>query len=100
MMYNTQNCWVFGLCPSSGILKTREQNARFEVITAVTMTDVSEERRFTQDLHGVTSQKTAFLLENTTFRKLDLFPSSGEGGDTNSVASLRIPDDGQSPKTQ
>jgi hypothetical protein len=66
------------------------------------------------------------LLENTTFRKLDLFPSSGEGGgeDTYSVGPLikskaqspspedgnrssfrnvvfsRIPDDGKSPKTQ
>jgi hypothetical protein len=26
MMYNTQNCLVFGLCPSSGILKTREHD--------------------------------------------------------------------------
>jgi hypothetical protein len=41
MVYNTQNYWVFGLCPSSG----------FEII-----------RR-----------------KNTTFRKLDLFPSLGEG---------------------
>jgi hypothetical protein len=40
MVYNTQNYWVFGLCPSSGILN----------------------------------------LENTAFRKLDLFPSSGTGG--------------------
>jgi hypothetical protein len=49
MMYNTQNYWVFGLCPSSGI------------------------------------------LENTTFRKLDLFPSSGVGGeeDTYLVEPLR-----------
>jgi hypothetical protein len=39
MVYNTQNYWVFGLCPSPGILKTK----------------------------------------NTTFWKLDLFPSSGEG---------------------
>jgi hypothetical protein len=39
MVYNTQNYWVFGLCPSSGILET---------------------------------------IENTTFRKLDLFPSSGD----------------------
>jgi hypothetical protein len=30
-----------------------------------------------------------YKLENTTFRKLDLFPSSGEGGDTYSVGSLR-----------
>jgi hypothetical protein len=45
MVYSTQNYWVFGLFPSSGI------------------------------------------LENTTFRKLDLFPFSGEGGgeDTYSV---------------
>jgi hypothetical protein len=26
MVYNTQNYWVFGLRPSSGILKTREHN--------------------------------------------------------------------------
>jgi hypothetical protein len=24
MVYNTQNYWVFGLCPSSGILKIRK----------------------------------------------------------------------------
>jgi hypothetical protein len=52
------------------------------------------------------------ILENTTLRKLDLFPSSGEGEDMYSVGkqiqfSKRfcflvsgIPDDGQSPKTQ
>jgi hypothetical protein len=38
LIENSQNYWVFGLFPSSGI------------------------------------------LENTMFRKLDLFPSSGEGG--------------------
>jgi hypothetical protein len=48
---------------------------------------------------GVTHRITGFfglfassgLLENTTFRKLDLFPSSGEGGleDTYSVGPLR-----------
>jgi hypothetical protein len=26
MVYNTQNYWVFGLCPLSGILKIREHN--------------------------------------------------------------------------
>jgi hypothetical protein len=47
--FPTQNYWVFGHFPSSGI------------------------------------------LENTTFRKLDLFPFSGEGGgeDTYSVGPLR-----------
>jgi hypothetical protein len=50
MVYNTQNYWVVGLCPSSGIVETR----------------------------------------NITFRKLDLFPSSGEGGeDTYSLGSFK-----------
>jgi hypothetical protein len=44
-------------------------------------------------------------LENTRFRKLDLFPPSGEGGeDTYSETSCflvsGIPDDGKSPKAQ
>jgi hypothetical protein len=49
LIWHTQNYWVFGLFPSSGI------------------------------------------LENTTFRKLHLFPSSAEGGgkDTYSVGPLR-----------
>jgi hypothetical protein len=36
------------------------------------------------------------ILENTTFRNLDLFPSSGEGGgeDTYSVGSPPSPEDG------
>jgi hypothetical protein len=46
-----QDYWVFGLCPSSGILKKQK---------------------------------------NTTFRKLDLFPSLGEGaGDSYSVGLVR-----------
>jgi hypothetical protein len=46
-MFNSQNYWVFGLCPSSGILKSK-------------------------------------------FRKLDLFPSSGEGVEgTYFVGSIR-----------
>jgi hypothetical protein len=48
MVYNTRDCWVFGFCPSSGMLK------------------------------------------NITFRKLDLFLSSGEGvEDTYSVLTVR-----------
>jgi hypothetical protein len=52
--FRTQNYWVFGPFPSSGI------------------------------------------LENKTFRKLDLFPSSGEGGgeDTYSVGPPHSPEDG------
>jgi hypothetical protein len=51
MVYDIQDYWVFGLCPSSGTLKTQK---------------------------------------NTTFRKLNLFPSS-DGGieDTYSVGPLR-----------
>jgi hypothetical protein len=26
MVYNTQSYWIFRLCPSSGILETREHN--------------------------------------------------------------------------
>jgi hypothetical protein len=26
MVYNTQNYWLFGLCPSSGILESRKHN--------------------------------------------------------------------------
>jgi hypothetical protein len=28
MLYNTKNYWVFGLCPSSGILETTTYNVR------------------------------------------------------------------------
>jgi hypothetical protein len=50
-VYNTQNYWVLGLRPSSGILKD---------------------------------------IENTTFGKLNLFPFSGEGGDTYSVGLTTV----------
>jgi hypothetical protein len=50
MLHDTQNCWIFGLFLSSGILNK---------------------------------------LERAKFRRLDLFPSSGEGGDTYSVGFLR-----------
>jgi hypothetical protein len=46
MVYNTQTYWLFGLHPSSGILKTQK---------------------------------------NTTFRKVDLFLSSGEGWETRTL---------------
>jgi hypothetical protein len=28
MVYNTQNYWVFGLCPASGILETRKKKKK------------------------------------------------------------------------
>jgi hypothetical protein len=63
MVYNTQNYWVYAHRPSSGVLETREHNVRFEVSTAVTMMIII-------------SQKMIIILENTTFRKLDMLPSS------------------------
>jgi hypothetical protein len=39
MVYHTQNYWVFGLCPSSGILETRKHN-------------VSETGRFRAQVRG------------------------------------------------
>jgi hypothetical protein len=87
MVYDTQNYWSSGLCPSSSILKTRKYSVRFEVFMAVTMKngvfwDVmpcgSCKNHFLQEPHGVTSQKMPFFIENTMFQKLDLFPSSGD----------------------
>jgi hypothetical protein len=37
MVYSTHNYWLLRLCLSSGILKTRKHNVRFDVFTAVTM---------------------------------------------------------------
>jgi hypothetical protein len=50
MVCNTQNYWVFSLCPSSGILETRK---------------------------------------HITFRKLDHFPSSGEGETLSQLSPLQ-----------
>jgi hypothetical protein len=46
----------------------------------------------TQNYWGFGLCPSSGILENrkqTTFRKLDLFPSSGEGGDTYSFGSFR-----------
>jgi hypothetical protein len=43
---------------------------------------VAPKRRFLQGPHQITSQKTAFFVENLAFRKMDLFLSSGEGRGT------------------
>jgi hypothetical protein len=40
-------------------------------------------------LHSHRREKLKFYIENTTFQKLDLFPSSSEGRDTYTVWSLR-----------
>jgi hypothetical protein len=31
MVYNTQNYWVFGLFPSSGIIETRKHDVSFSI---------------------------------------------------------------------
>jgi hypothetical protein len=62
-----------------------------------------------------TRKLCVFVLKNTMFRKMDLFPSSGEGMQTHTLLGLLekarlnlwtsfvspfiIPDDGQGPKT-
>jgi hypothetical protein len=44
----------------------------------------------TQNYGGFGLRPSSGILNNTTFRKLDLFPSSDEGvGDTYSVRSVR-----------
>jgi hypothetical protein len=35
MVYNTQNYWVFGLCPSSDTLETRKHNVSETVSVSV-----------------------------------------------------------------
>jgi hypothetical protein len=40
------------------------------------------------------------ILEATKLQKLGIFPSTGEGEDVYSIGPVRIPGNGQSPKTQ
>jgi hypothetical protein len=80
----------------------------------------SPKHRDLSELYGVRRKKAAittklldfvhrpdfYKQENTTFRKLDLFPSSGVGGGTYSTekpkaclsTGIACPDDGQSPE--
>jgi hypothetical protein len=47
-------------------------------------------RLLNSGLLGFWTSPSSGILRNTTFRKLDMFPSSGEGvGDTYSVRSVR-----------
>jgi hypothetical protein len=74
MEYNTQNYWVFGLFPSSGILETRKH-------------DVSETG------HCFRPQVRCLL---PTHLRTETDPVSK----TSCSLASRIPDDGKSPKTQ
>jgi hypothetical protein len=65
------NYLVFGLCPSSGFLKTREHNVKETGSIPVL--------RWGGKTPTLLGRPVLWKLENTTFRKLDLFPSSGEG---------------------
>jgi hypothetical protein len=48
MVYNTQNYWVFGLCPSSGVIKTRKH-------------DVSETGCFRPQVRGGDTDSVGYL---------------------------------------
>jgi hypothetical protein len=80
----SQNCWVFGLFPSAGIL----ENTTFRKLDLFPSSGEGEVKTPTQfvPLERANLNHWTFglfpssgILENTTFRKLDLFPSSGEG---------------------
>jgi hypothetical protein len=46
---------------------------------AIVRTDVSEDRRFLQEPHGVTSQKTPFFMIKQSFQEVeDIFPACTE----------------------
>jgi hypothetical protein len=80
---NTQNCWVFGVCPSSGILETRKHN-------------VSKLDLFPSSGWGVKSPTLLGPLERTN----QCFSLSPEDGNRSSFRTLcflvsRIPDDGK-----
>jgi hypothetical protein len=81
MVYNTQNYWVFGLCPLSAVLKTREHN--ISETGSISLLRLSGE---TPTLLGPLERAN---LHHWTFQKLDLFPSSGEGRDNYPIRSLR-----------
>jgi hypothetical protein len=53
MMYHTQNYWVFGLRPSSGILETRKHN--------VSETGFVSVLRWEEDTYSVRSLRDQFL---------------------------------------
>jgi hypothetical protein len=72
MVYNTQNYWVSGLCPSSAVLNARKHNAD-PVIEVGSFSKGSQQSRFHPPLHSF--RNLCFLV-------------------------FRIPDDGQSPETQ
>jgi hypothetical protein len=104
MVYNTQNYWVFGLCPSSDILETRG----FWRCIILRITG------FLDRVHRPVFKK----LENAAFRKLDHYSSffyvtqqsrclspqlrteADIVSETLHSLVLRIPEDGKSSKTQ
>jgi hypothetical protein len=74
-VYETQNCWVVRLCPSSGVLETRKHSQWLRLTLS---TGSNWVRIFPPHLRNETdpiSEALCFLVS-------------------------RIPDDGQSPKTQ
>jgi hypothetical protein len=89
MVYNTQDYWVFGLCPSSGILK----NTTFQKLHLF----LSSGERW-EDTYSI-------WLEWT--QQSRCLPTPHLRTETDAVSetlcsfrSFRVPDDGQGPKTQ
>jgi hypothetical protein len=71
MLYGSRYWWVFGLCPSSGVLKnTKEHNIEGRGARA----------GFYDPPLIHTYIHTYIRTKNTIFRTLDLFPFSGAGG--------------------
>jgi hypothetical protein len=80
MVYNTQNCWVFGLCLSTGVQQTRKHN-------------VSETGSVSVKWEGV---KTPLEGAINYHLRAETDPAS----ETFVFLVSRIQDDGHSPKTQ
>jgi hypothetical protein len=86
MLYNTQNYWVFGLCPSSGILEPREH--------------VSENGCFHPQVGGGGKIPTVLgPLERANLNHWTARPDTDPVSETLCFIVSTIPDDRQSPKT-
>jgi hypothetical protein len=93
MICNTQNYWVFGLCPSSGILETRKHN-----VSESWYVSVLRWRGI-----GVVHWLRLALSKGPNTKYVSsphLRTETDPLSETLCFLVSRIPDDGQSPKTQ
>jgi hypothetical protein len=70
MVYNIQNYWVFGLCPSSGIPKNREHNFSETESVPVSETLCSLILRTTDRVQESSNFERSELCNNETIRRL------------------------------